>query len=89
MGVSAPVTSLLLNSKDLCQSVEIRFGKEGSKAKWVRIALRKVEMLPGGAQAAGSIDYIGQSPQDIWVAPGNDFEEFVAVSYLVLTSAPP
>ena len=33
------------------------------KAKWVRVELRKIEHLPGGAQV---VDHVGQSPFTVW-----------------------
>lgn len=33
------------------------------KAKWVRVELRKIENLPGGAQF---VDHVGQSPLTVW-----------------------
>lgn len=35
------------------------------KAKWVRIELKKVEVLPGGNTF---YDYVGQSPINVWQA---------------------
>ena len=48
------------------------------KTKWVKIAMRKVELLPGGTLANPSPDFIGQTPQDLWTAQG-DYDVFVAV----------
>ncbi|KDQ10215.1 hypothetical protein BOTBODRAFT_36489 [Botryobasidium botryosum FD-172 SS1] len=38
------------------------------KAKWVRLELRKIETLPGGGQTNTFIDFIGQSPVNVWQA---------------------
>ncbi|KAH9930769.1 uncharacterized protein B0H18DRAFT_1116880 [Fomitopsis serialis] len=40
-------------------------GGQGVKAKWVRIELKKVEVLPGGGTF---YDYVGQSPINVWQA---------------------
>jgi hypothetical protein len=36
------------------------------KAKWVRIELRKIETLPGGGQNNVFVDFVGQSPVNVW-----------------------
>ncbi|KZT71245.1 hypothetical protein DAEQUDRAFT_763856 [Daedalea quercina L-15889] len=46
-------------------AIEVRVGGQGVKAKWVRIELKKVEVLPGGATF---YDYVGQSPINVWQA---------------------
>ena len=43
------------------------------KAKWVRIELRKVEVLPGGGQAGTFFDYVGQSPVNLWTGPDGEY----------------
>jgi hypothetical protein len=40
-------------------------GPQGVKAKYVRIELRKIETLPGGAQNS-FYDFVGQSPINLW-----------------------
>jgi hypothetical protein len=63
----------------LIQSVEVRFGKEALKTKWVKIAMRKIETLPGGG-APASRDFIGQSPQDLLIlANGQEYDMIIAV----------
>jgi hypothetical protein len=62
--------------------VELRFGKEGLRAKWVRVAMRKVEMLPGGLAPGNPPDLIGQGPQTLWTAK-DDHELVVSVRGLV------
>ncbi|EMD38159.1 hypothetical protein CERSUDRAFT_113311 [Gelatoporia subvermispora B] len=47
-------------------TIEVRAGQPGIKVKWVRIELRKVETLPGGGVANTFIDYVGQTPVNIW-----------------------
>jgi hypothetical protein len=58
----------------LQQTLEVRVGAQGVKAKWVRVELRKVETLPGGGQANTFFDFIGPSPINIWAA--DDREEW-------------
>lgn len=41
-------------------------GGQGVKAKWVRVELKKVEMLPGGGQTNSYFDFVGQSPMTLW-----------------------
>lgn len=36
------------NPAHLAGNVEVRMGSKGSKAKWLRIELRKIETVPGG-----------------------------------------
>ena len=43
----------------------MRLGPQGVKAKYVRIELRKIETLPGGAQNS-FYDFVGQSPIQLW-----------------------
>src|SRR6266702_2711344 len=40
-------------------------GPQGVKAKYVRVELRKIETLPGGAQNS-FYDFVGQSPIHLW-----------------------
>ena len=40
-------------------------GPQGVKAKYVRVELRKIETLPGGAQNS-FYDFVGQSPINLW-----------------------
>lgn len=47
-------------------TIELRVAPEGVKAKWVRIELRKVEVLPGGGVANTFFDFVGQSPINVW-----------------------
>ena len=51
----------------------MRAGQQGVKAKWVRIELRKVEVLPGGGQAGTFFDYVGQSPINLWTGPDGEY----------------
>lgn len=46
----------------------MRVGPNGTKAKWVRIELRKVETLPGGGQSNTFYDFVGPSPVNLWTA---------------------
>jgi len=55
------------------QAIEVRAGQQGVKAKWVRIELRKVEVLPGGGQAGTFFDYVGQSPINLWTGPDGEY----------------
>lgn len=48
------------------QTIELRLGPQGVKAKWVRVELRKVETLPGGGQANTFFDFVGPSPVKVW-----------------------
>ncbi|OCH93867.1 hypothetical protein OBBRIDRAFT_817584, partial [Obba rivulosa] len=47
-------------------TIEVRAGPLGIKVKWIRIELRKVETLPGGSVTNTFIDYVGQSPINLW-----------------------
>ncbi|THH12937.1 hypothetical protein EW146_g7230 [Bondarzewia mesenterica] len=47
-------------------AIEVRLGPQGVKAKYVRIELRKVETLPGGGQQNTFVDFVGQSPINLW-----------------------
>ena len=40
-------------------------GPQGVKAKYVKVELRKIETLPGGAQNS-FYDFVGQSPINLW-----------------------
>lgn len=42
---------------------------QGVKAKWVRIELRKVEVLPGGGPTNTYYDFVGPSPVNLWSSP--------------------
>ena len=42
---------------------------QGIKAKWVRIELRKVEIIPGGGEANTFYDFVGPSPVNLWSSP--------------------
>ena len=55
------------------QAIEVRAGQQGVKAKWVRIELRKVEVLPGGGQVGTFFDYVGQSPINLWTGPDGEY----------------
>ncbi|KAI9445885.1 hypothetical protein H4582DRAFT_514287 [Lactarius indigo] len=46
-------------------AIEVRMGPQGVKAKYVRVELRKIETLPGGAQNS-FYDFVGQSPINLW-----------------------
>lgn len=54
-------------------AIEVRAGQQGVKAKWVRIELRKVEVLPGGGQPGTFFDYVGQSPINLWAGPDGEY----------------
>lgn len=58
------------------QALEVRVGPQGSKAKWVRVELRKVETLPGGGQANTFFDFVGPSPVNLWTPPPENEEEY-------------
>lgn len=62
-----------LNISLLKQAIEVRAGQQGVKAKWVRIELRKVEVLPGGGQAGTFFDFVGQSPINLWTGPDGEY----------------
>jgi hypothetical protein len=49
------------------------------KAKWVRIALRKVETVPPGGQANTFYDFVGNSPLTLWQS-GEDYGTLQTVS---------
>ncbi|KII88269.1 hypothetical protein PLICRDRAFT_618065 [Plicaturopsis crispa FD-325 SS-3] len=49
-------------------AIEVRVGPQGVKAQWVRIALRKVETLPGGGQSNTYFDFVGPSPVNLWTS---------------------
>jgi hypothetical protein len=55
------------------KAIEVRVNQQGVKAKWVRIELRKIEVLPGGGQAGTFFDYVGQSPVNLWTATEGDY----------------
>lgn len=61
------------------QAIEVRLGPQGVKAKYVRIELRKVETLPGGGQQNTFVDYVGQSPINLWQS-SEEFSTLHAVS---------
>lgn len=42
-------------------NVEVRLGKQGIKASWLRIELRKLESVPGGENWG---ELIGRGPQE-------------------------
>jgi hypothetical protein len=48
------------------QTIEVRVGPQGCKAKWVRIELKKIETLPGGGQGNTFFDFVGPSPVSLW-----------------------
>ncbi|KAH8117396.1 hypothetical protein DFH11DRAFT_1851743 [Phellopilus nigrolimitatus] len=52
-------------------TIELRLGAQGTKAKWVRVELKKVETLPGGGQSNTFYDFVGQSPVKVWEADGD------------------
>lgn len=52
------------------QTLELCLGAAGTKAKWARIELKKLETLPGGGQANTFYDFVGQSPVKVWEADG-------------------
>lgn len=51
------------------------------KAKWIRIELKKVEMLPGGGQTNSYFDFVGQSPMTLWQS-SEEYESLKPVSSL-------
>jgi len=53
----------------LQQTLEVRC-PQSMKAKWVRVELRKIENLPGGAQF---VDHVGQSPLTVWQSQEEDW----------------
>ena len=62
------------------QTVELRIGSQGVKAKWLRIELRKIEILPGGGATNTYFDFVGQSPISLWQAT-NDWNPIFTVIY--------
>ncbi|KAF8646944.1 hypothetical protein AX16_007036 [Volvariella volvacea WC 439] len=49
-------------------AVEVRVPQQGIKAEWIRVELRKVEILPGGGPNNTFHDYVGPSPVTLWDA---------------------
>ncbi|KAJ1307982.1 hypothetical protein OPQ81_002056 [Rhizoctonia solani] len=45
------------------------------KAKWVRVELRKIEILPGGGQNNTFAETIGERPITLWTAGQDEFAE--------------
>ncbi|KAF8699363.1 hypothetical protein RHS03_07184, partial [Rhizoctonia solani] len=45
------------------------------KAKWVRVELRKIEILPGGGQNNTFAETIGERPITLWSARDDEFSE--------------
>ena len=72
-----PLDDFLPNQAIEVRSVPVQPGKDAKPkdivAKWVRIELRKVEVLPGGGQVGTFFDYVGQSPSNIWGAPDGEY----------------
>jgi hypothetical protein len=66
------IDSLLTDSK--FKTIEVRVNQQGVKAKWVRIELRKVEVLPGGGQVGTFSDFVGPSPVSLWTAKEGDYD---------------
>ncbi|CAE6436747.1 unnamed protein product [Rhizoctonia solani] len=48
------------------------------KAKWVRVELRKIEILPGGGQNNTFAETIGERPITLWTAGQDDFAELTS-----------
>ncbi|CEL55833.1 hypothetical protein RSOLAG1IB_01845 [Rhizoctonia solani AG-1 IB] len=46
-----------------------------AKAKWVRVELRKIEILPGGGQNNTFAETIGERPITLWNARDDEFAE--------------
>ncbi|KAF9651525.1 hypothetical protein BDM02DRAFT_3184525 [Thelephora ganbajun] len=67
-------------------AIEVRAGQQGVKAKWVRIELRKVEVLPGGGQAGTFFDYVGQSPVNLWTGPDGEYGILRPISRSIFVS---
>ncbi|UZJ53489.1 hypothetical protein CBS101457_002809 [Exobasidium rhododendri] len=56
------------NAAHISGSIEVRLGSKGLKARWLRIELRKLESVAGGANWG---ELIGKGPIDVWAAlPG-------------------
>ncbi|CAE6465521.1 unnamed protein product [Rhizoctonia solani] len=48
------------------------------KAKWVRVELRKIEILPGGGQNNTFAETIGERPITLWTASLDEFAELTS-----------
>ena len=66
----------------LPQTLEVRC-PQPMKAKWVRVELRKIENLPGGAQF---VDHVGQSPLTVWQPQEGEWGVLHSVSPVPYTS---
>lgn len=69
----------------VCGTVEVRIGPVPVKAKWVRIEIRKHELLPSGFPSAGSggdtWEHVGEIV-DLWKAPaGKEFGELETADF--------
>jgi hypothetical protein len=49
------------------------------KAKWVRVELRKIEVLPGGGQNNTFSETIGERPIALWSSNQDEFSELTSV----------
>jgi hypothetical protein len=59
------VLSCLSEPTNSNQTIEVRLGPQGVKAKYVRVELRKIESLPG-VPPNSYYDFVGQSPVNLW-----------------------
>ena len=53
---------------------------QGTKTRWVRVELKKVETLPGGGHNNTFYDFVGQSPVKVWEADGHEWALLKTVS---------
>lgn len=60
----------------LRQTLEVR---GNAKAKWVRVELRKIEILPGGGQNNTFAETIGERPVTLWAGNQEEFSELKSV----------
>jgi hypothetical protein len=49
------------------------------KAKWIRVELRKIEILPGGGQNNTFAETIGERPITLWASNQDEFSEISSV----------
>ncbi|KAH9066427.1 hypothetical protein EDB87DRAFT_1679163 [Lactarius vividus] len=59
-------------------AIGVRMGPQGVKVKYVRVELRKIETLPGGAQNS-FYDFVGQSHQSLAVERGQDITFYIRI----------
>ncbi|KAM6500095.1 hypothetical protein JOM56_003109 [Amanita muscaria] len=55
-------------------ALEIRVPAQGVKAQWVKVELRKVEILPGGGTGNTFYDVVGPGTVTLWTSGGAEYE---------------